>query len=176
LWEDYFIVEIVDPETGERVDTGEKGEIVLTTLKREAMPLLRYKTRDIASFIDDKPCECGRTHSRISWISGRTDDMVKIRGVNVFPTQVEALLMQMPGVGQNYQLFVKRGNFLDELTVKIEVTEELFNGELRDLMMLRERMSKALESVLGLRVNVELVEPGSIQRVEGKAQRVVDLR
>jgi phenylacetate-CoA ligase len=176
VWDDYFIAEVVDPNTGEKVENGEEGEMVLTTLNREAMPLLRYKTRDLTSIIDDEACECGRSHTRISWISGRTDDMVKVRGVNIFPSQVEDVLMKMQWVGNNYQLILSKKGYLDELKVKIEVTEELFSGELKDLMILRERMQEELESILGIRINVELVEAGTIDRVEGKANRVLKLR
>lgn len=176
VWSDQFIAETIDPRTGENLGPEEKGEIVLTTLTREAMPLLRYRTRDIASILDENVCECGRSHTKISWISGRTDDMLKIRGVNIFPSQVEAVLMGLPRVGNNYQLIVSRKGYLDELKVRIEVTKAIFSGELKDLVSMRDQLESELESVLGIRILVELVEPGSIPRIEGKAQRMLDER
>lgn len=174
LWADQFIVEIVDPKTGERVEPEEQGEIVLTTLTKEAMPLLRYRTRDIAAMLDERTCECGRSHPKISWISGRTDDMVKIHGVNVFPSQVEHVLMNEKTVGNNYQLIITEEKHMDQLKVKIETKEKISQEE--TLQALNEKIRKELESTLGVSIQVELVEPYSIPRVEGKAQRVVDLR
>ena len=174
LWSDYFLAEIIDPESGEKLSPGEKGELVLTTLKKEAMPILRYRTRDITS-LDEEKCACGRTHPRISKIFGRTDDMIIIRGTNVFPSQVEDVLMKIPGLGNNYQLIIDRG-VMDELTIKVEMSEDIFSGELFDLLELKKRVEEELRAVLDLRTNVELVEPRLIPRMEGKAQRIVDLR
>jgi phenylacetate-CoA ligase len=176
VWSDHFLVEVIDPRTGESLPPGEEGELVITTLSREAMPLIRYRTRDIAAILDDGICECGRAHRRISWIKGRTDDMIKVRGVNVFPSQIEHVLMRIPGVGNNYQIVVEKRGHMDELKVRIEVTGEIFKGELKDLVDLRERITSELENTLGLRLAVELVEPGSLPRVEGKAVRVLDRR
>jgi phenylacetate-CoA ligase len=176
VWSDHFLVEVVDPRTGEGLPPGEEGELVITTLTREAMPLIRYRTRDIAMILEGDACGCGRAHTRISWIKGRTDDMIKVRGVNVFPSQIEHALMRMPEVGNNYQIVVERRGHLDELKVRIEVTGGAFKGELKDLVDLRGRISSELENLLGLRLTVELVEPGSLPRVEGKASRVLDRR
>ncbi|MEM3023050.1 MAG: phenylacetate--CoA ligase [Candidatus Bathyarchaeia archaeon] len=176
VWSDHFLVEVIDPRTGESLPPGEEGELVITTLSREAMPLIRYRTRDIAMILDDDICECGRAHRRISWIKGRTDDMIKIRGVNVFPSQIEHVLMRVPGVGNNYQIVVEKRGHMDELKVRIEVTGDIFRGELKDLVELRERIASELENVLGLRLTVELAEPGSLPRAEGKAVRVLDRR
>ena len=174
LWSDYFLAEIIDPESGEKLNPGEKGELVLTTLKKEAMPILRYRTRDIASLEEEK-CACGRTHPRISKIFGRTDDMIIVRGTNVFPTQIEDVLIRIPGLGNNYQLMVDR-DVLDELTIKVEMTEDIFSGELFDLLELKGRVERELGAVLNLRTNVELVEPKTIPISEGKIKRIVDLR
>ncbi len=174
VWADHFIMEVIDPESGEVLEPGEKGELVFTTLTREAMPLLRYRTRDI-SVVDEEPCECGRTHPRMLRVLGRSDDMLIIRGVNVFPSQVEHVLMRIPGIGDNYQIIVDR-DILDVLKVKVEVTPEMFSDKLAELEALRRRVEEELAAVLNVSAKVELVEPGTIPRTPGKAQRVVDLR
>ncbi len=174
VWSDHFIMEVIDPESGEVLEPGEKGELVFTTLTREAMPLLRYRSRDI-SVVDVEPCECGRTHPRMLRVLGRSDDMLIIRGVNVFPSQVEHVLMRIPGIGDHYQIIVDR-DILDVLRVKVEVTPEVFSDKLAELEALRRRVEEELAAVLNVGAKVELVEPGTIPRTPGKAQRVVDLR
>ncbi len=174
IWSDHFLPEIVDPKTGERVEVEEKGELVLTTLTKEAMPVLRYRTGDITYFIDGE-CECGRTHPRIGRIKGRTDDMLIVRGVNIFPSQIEHVLMEMKGVGNSYEILIDR-DVMDEITVKVEVSEERFDGEIEKLIDLKKEVEERLKEVIGIRANVKLVEPFSISRREGKAKRVIDRR
>ncbi|MDN5347842.1 MAG: phenylacetate-CoA ligase [Clostridia bacterium] len=173
--EDHFLVEVIDPRTGEPCPPGEPGELVITTLTKEALPLLRYRTRDISALMFE-PCPCGRTTARLRKIAGRTDDMLIIRGVNVFPSQVESVLMEIEGVAPHYQLIVSRKGYMDELEVKVEVTERFFNGRFRQLEELAEMIEDRLETVLQLKAKVTLAEPFSIERSEGKAKRVIDLR
>ena len=175
VWSDHFLLEVIDPESGEVLGPGEKGELVFTTLTREAMPLLRYRSRDI-SVVDDEPCSCGRTHPRMLRVLGRSDDMLIIRGVNVFPSQVEHVLLQFPEVAEHYQIVVDRRRSMDVLQVRVEVTEGIFRGEAEALRSLKSRLEEKLKSVLGVRAEVTFVEPGAIPRSSGKAQRVVDLR
>ncbi|WP_025270268.1 phenylacetate--CoA ligase family protein [Hippea sp. KM1] len=175
IWEDAFIPEIIDPETGEVLPDGEEGELVITTILKEAMPLIRYRTRDITRIIKE-PCICGRTHRRIERIKGRSDDMLIIRGVNIFPSQIEALLMETEGVEPHYQLIVDRINNLDTLEVKVEVSEKLFSDEIKHLQRLKERIEKDIKDLYGITVKVTLTEPKSLQRFEGKAKRVIDKR
>ncbi len=174
IWADHFIVEVIDPETGEVLGSGEKGELVFTTLTRDAMPLLRYRSKDI-SIITEEPCECGRTHPRMLRVMGRSDDMLIIRGVNVFPSQVEHVLMRIPGIGEHYQIIVDR-DILDTLKVRVEVTPEVFSDKLSELVDLQRKVEGELNAVLNVGAKVELVEPGTIPRTPGKAQRIVDLR
>ncbi|NLC38601.1 MAG: phenylacetate--CoA ligase [Clostridia bacterium] len=173
--EDHFLVEIIDPETGEPKDYGEEGEVVITTLTKEALPVLRYRTKDI-SLINPEPCRCGRTSFRMRKITGRTDDMLIIRGVNVFPSQIESVLVESEGLTPNYLLVVIRSGYLDQLEVQVEVREEWFTGRFRELEVLEKRIAQKLYTVLGLEAKVRLVEPHSLQRFEGKARRVKDLR
>ena len=175
VWSDHFLLEVIDPESGEVLEPGEKGELVFTTLTKEAMPLLRYRTRDISMLIDE-PCECGRTHPRIARLMGRSDDMLIVRGVNVFPSQVEHVLLQFPEVAEHYQIVVDRRRSMDVLMVKVEVTEKIFRGEPGELLKLKNRLEAKLKNVLGVKAEVTFVEPGTIPRSQGKAQRVVDLR
>lgn len=176
IQEDHFIVEIIDPDTGEVVPEGEKGELVFTSLTKEGFPIIRYRTRDISS-ISTEPCPCGRTSVRMSRVSGRTDDMLIIRGVNVFPSQVESILLDIGQTEPHYLLVVDRFNNLDLLTVKVEVSASVFeSGSVRRLEQLEEEIAQALASGLGLSVNVQLVEPKSLDRSEGKAKRVIDNR
>jgi len=172
LWEDAFLVEIVHPETGEPVPEGEIGELVLTTLNRTAMPIIRYRTRDLTRLIPE-PCPCGRTHLRIARILGRADDMFIIRGVNIFPQQIEAVLMSIKGVAQNYQIILEG---YDEMTVKVEIDRELFDGRLERLVRLKEEITDKLRQAIQVRPKVELVEPGTLPVSEGKAKRVIDRR
>jgi len=175
IWIDHYFVEIVDEE-GEPVGEGEKGELVLTPLTKEALPLLRYRTGDVTYLMDYEKCSCGRTHPKISRILGRTDDMIVVRGVNVYPSQIEHVLMQIPEVGDNFQVVITRNGPLDEITVKVEVKDESFTGELSDLKKIQEKIVRSLQRELNIRVNVELVEKGTLERFEGKAKRVIDLR
>ena len=175
VWEDHFLVEVIDPDTGHSLPPGSTGELVFTSLTKEALPVLRYRTRDISTIIDE-PCSCGRTHLRIKRISGRTDDMVIIRGVNVFPSQIESVLLEIGQTEPHYQLIVDRVGNLDILEVWVEVSAEVFSDEIRRLEELGRTIRSAIESTLGLSVNVKLVEPKSIERSEGKAKRVIDKR
>lgn len=173
---DYFFPEILNPVTNKACSDGETGELVFTTLSKEAMPLLRYRTKDLTS-IDHSTCACGRTTPRISKFTGRTDDMKVIRGVNVFPTQVETALLSMGGaVAPHYLMIVDREDNLDVLTVMVEVDESMFSDEIRKLDALRNKIAAVLKQALGVSVKVKLVEPKTIQRSEGKAVRVIDNR
>lgn len=174
--EDYFYPEVLNPATNEKCADGETGELVFTTLAKEAMPLIRYRTKDLTS-IDHSKCKCGRTLSRISKFKGRTDDMKVIRGVNVFPTQVETALLSMGGaVAPHYLMIVDREDNMDVLTVMVEVSEAVFSDEIRKLDALRSRIASVLKEAIGISVRVKLVEPKTIQRSEGKAVRVIDHR
>ncbi len=173
--EDHFYLEIIDPKTGEPVPDGQPGEITFTCLTKEALPLIRYRTRDVGRKIVE-PCACGRTCVRMTKPSGRTDDMLIIRGVNVFPSQIEAVLMDMGGIAPHYQMIVEREGTLDTLTVLVELNEQTFTDEVRKLEEIRKKIRAAIESMLGIAVEVRLVEPKSIQRFEGKAVRVIDKR
>ena len=175
LWEDHFLPEIIDPVTGEQLPEGEVGELVITTLTKEGIPLIRYRTRDLTS-LDYTPCRCGRTHVRLTRIRGRSDDMLIIRGVNVFPQQIEALLMENQNLSPNYQIIVDRVNNLDTLEVQVEMNETLFADEIRKLQSLESSIQKSIKEFLGVTTKVRLMEPHSIQRSEGKAKRVIDNR
>ncbi len=175
IWADLFLIEAIDPKTGEQVAEGERGELVVTTLDKWAFPLIRYRIGDL-TIVNNEPCECGRTHPRIMRILGRTDDMIIVRGINVFPSQVESVLMKIPEIGDNYMIIVDRKGPLDVMTVKVEVTESAFSDKIADLMSLSKAVSQQLKGVLNIMANVELVEPGTIPRSEGKAQRVIDNR
>jgi len=175
LWEDNFILEIIDPSTGKVLPDGEEGEIVLTSVNREAMPILRYRTGDIAFVYPDK-CRCGRSHRRISRIKGRVDDMLIIRGVNVFPSEIERILMSLPEVGRNYQIILEREKSLDVMRIKVEIKKELFDGSLEHLRRLENKVEAKLASELILTPRVELVEPATLPRTTGKAKRVIDKR
>ena len=175
IWEDHFIPEIIDPETGKRVADGEKGELVITTITKQGIPLIRYRTRDVTS-VSYEPCLCGRTHARIARMSGRSDDMLIIRGVNVFPSQIESILVGIEGVEPHYLLIVDRKENLDTLEVQVEVDESLFSDEIKVLQALSRRIEKEIKDMLGVTCNVKLVEPKTIQRSEGKAKRVIDNR
>jgi phenylacetate-CoA ligase len=174
-WADQYIMEVINPDTGEVLGEGEEGELVVTTLTKEALPLIRYRTGDITHLNFEK-CECGRTHPRIMRIQGRADDMLKIRGVNVFPSQVESVLMKMPELGDNYVLIVDREHELDKLTVRVEVSDRIPKKSGDYLEELNRKVSRQLKNILNLTVDVELVEQGSIPRSEGKAKRVIDKR
>lgn len=173
--EDHFMAEIIDPETGEVLPEGSHGELVITTITKEALPMIRYRTRDLTK-LDKTVCECGRTHVRMHKVLGRSDDMVIIRGVNVFPSMVESVLLNIPGVEPHYLLVVDRKGTLDVLEVQVEVSEQVFSDEVRKLEELGATISRELDSALGIGVKVRLVEPKSIERSEGKARRVIDKR
>ena len=173
--EDHFYAEIIDPDTGEILPPGSRGELVLTNLTREAQPVLRYRTRDITS-LDDRPCPCGRTSARMARVTGRTDDMLIIRGVNVFPTQIEHTLLEARGAGPNYQIIVDREGALDTLEVKIEVTEEMLSDEMKNLRRLEHDIQKRFAEALNVQPKITLVERGALPRSEGKAVRVIDKR
>jgi phenylacetate-CoA ligase len=175
IFEDHFIPEIIDPKNGEVLPYGQKGELVFTTITKEAFPLIRYRTRDI-SVLYAEPCKCGRTHVRMERVSGRSDDMLIIRGVNVFPSQIESVLMNIEGVEPHYVLIVDRQGALDTLEVHVEVREEVFSDEVKNLQSLGRRIEKDIKDLLGVNAGVKLVEPKTIQRSEGKAQRVIDKR
>jgi phenylacetate-CoA ligase len=175
IFEDHFLPEIIDPDTGEVLPPGEQGELVFTTLTKEAFPIIRYRTKDISKLIYE-PCECGRTLVRMEKVTGRTDDMLIIRGVNVFPSQVEHVLMGIEGVEPHYQIVVEREGNLDSMSVQVEVSEGLFSDEIRVLENLTRKIQADVKSLLGVTCKVKLVEPKTIQRSEGKAQRVIDNR
>jgi phenylacetate-CoA ligase len=175
VWEDHFLCEIIDPDTGEQLPPGSYGELVITTLTKQAMPLIRYRTRDVTAIIPE-PCSCGRTHRRISRLFGRTDDMLIIRGVNVFPSQIEEVLLRIAHTEPQYQIIVERRGQLDELEVQVEVSGQFFSDEVRGLENLERQIRKEIEDVLGISVRVKLVEPKTIERSEGKAKRVIDRR
>ncbi len=175
IFEDHFIPEIIDPVTGKALPYGETGELVFTSITKEAFPVIRYRTRDITS-LSTEPCICGRTHVRMKRVSGRSDDMLIIRGVNVFPSQIESVLMKTEEVEPHYQLVVDRVDNLDTLTVKVEVSESLFSDEIKILQGLEAKLSHDIKEYLGVSAKVKLVEPKSIARSEGKAVRVIDNR
>ena len=175
VWEDAYLLEVLDPLTQEPLPPGVTGELVFTNLTRQGMPLIRYRSRDLASY-DDNICPCGRTSKRISRIQGRTDDMIIMKGVNIFPMQIEQVLLAMPEVHSNYLVELKRENFNDHMVVKVEVQEDFFREDMRYLNGLRNRITEALKSELLVTPLVELVEPNTLPRTEGKALRIVDLR
>jgi phenylacetate-CoA ligase len=175
LWEDHFILEVVDPDTGRVLPEGEWGELVLTSLARTATPLIRYRTRDLTRILPG-PCACGRAHRRIDRIRGRSDDMLIINGVNLFPMQVERTLMRVPAIGSNYLIEVREENFMDRLHVKVELRQDAFEGTLAELEHLAARVTDELKAELGVTPVVKLLEAGSLPAAEGKAVRVVDLR
>ena len=173
--EDHFIAEVIDPNTGEVLAPGEKGELVVTCITKEALPLIRYRTRDITRLMYE-PCACGRTTVRMENLSGRTDDMLKIRGVNVFPSQIEEVLINTDGIGPNYEIVVERKDHSDILTVKVEVAAEGMMDSYAALEELEDKIKKKLHMTLGLDCKIQLVSPNTLQRFEGKAKRVTDLR
>jgi phenylacetate-CoA ligase len=167
--EDHFLVEVIDPQDGRRIAPGDEGELVFTTLTKEALPLIRYRTGDIGRLVED-PCPCGRTTARITGLRGRLDDMLIVRGVNLYPSQIEHLLLGVEGVAPHYQLVLERPGPLDELTLQCEPTS---GG---DPVRLRDRIERRLREHTGLRITVSMLEPGAVPRSEGKAVRVVDRR
>lgn len=175
LFEDHFIAEIIDPETGEPLPFGEQGELVITSLTKEALPIIRYRTRDI-TILNPEPCPCGRTHVRMRRVTGRTDDMLIIRGVNVFPSQVESVLLEFGETEPHYLLVVDRKGTMDDLEIWVEISNQMFSDQVKYLENLEHRLRSRINSVLGISSRIKLVEPRTIPRSEGKAKRVVDRR
>ena len=175
VWEDHFLCEIVDPQTGEPLPEGEQGELVITNLTKQGSPLIRYRTRDLTTLITE-PCRCGRTHARISRFAGRSDDMLIIRGVNVFPQQIEELLMKASGLTPNYMIVVDRQGSLDTMEVQVEVNDQLFHDQISKLQILEKSLQKQIKDIFGVTTKVRLMEPHSIERSIGKATRVIDKR
>jgi len=175
VWSDIALTEVIDPKTEEPVAPGEKGELTITILKKEALPMIRYRIGDITS-MDESPCPCGRTHPRIQRITGRVDDMLIIRGINVFPSQVEYALMSIPEVGQHFQIVVERRGALDDMLVRVELNKDSFSDKITDLMQVEHKVEHQLRNYLNVNANVELVEPGSLPRFEGKSKKVIDKR
>jgi phenylacetate-CoA ligase len=175
IWEDNYIIEIIDPVTQKPLPEGEEGELVATTLVRDGMPIIRYRTKDLTRIIPG-PCPCGRTHRRIERIKGRTDDMMIMRGVNIFPIQIEKKLMEIPGIGTNFVIILDREGYNDSMTVKVEVQKEFFGGNLQQLEALRRRIVEEIKSDILITPRVDLVEPDSLPQSEGKAKRVIDNR
>ena len=175
IQEDHFLVECVDPDTLEPVGDGQPGELVFTSLTKQAMPVLRYRTRDIAS-LDRAPCPCGRTTARMSRVIGRTDDMLIIRGVNVFPSQIEEALLRVEGTAPHYLIEVDRPGTMDEVTVRVEIRPQDFSDRMSAMQSLRERIDREIQSITGIRMTIELVDPQTIERSVGKAKRVIDRR
>lgn len=175
IFEDHFLPEIIDPDTGEVLPPGEKGELVFTTLTKEAFPIIRYRTKDI-SRLHYETCNCGRTLVRMEKVTGRTDDMLIIRGVNVFPSQVEHVLMGIDGVEPHYQIVVERHGNMDTMSVQVEVSEGIFSDEIKVLENLTKKIQTDIKDILGVTCKAKLVEPKTLQRSEGKAQRVIDNR
>ena len=176
IWADHFLIEVVDPETGEQLSEGERGELVVTTLSKEAMPLIRWRTGDI-TYIETDKCACGRTHPRIMRILGRADDMIIVRGVNVFPSQIEHVLMQIPEVGEHYMIILDRKpDGLDEMTIQVELSDKVKIDKTSDILELERKIAEKLKSTLNVWAKVEVVNPGTLQRFEGKAKRVIDKR
>jgi len=175
IWEDHFLMEVIDSQSGEPVKEGEKGELVFTTLTKEGMPLLRYRSGDISRLLGSG-CPCGRSHSMVERITGRSDDMLIVRGINVFPSQIEEVLLSYPQIGEHYQIVVDRETYLDQLRVEVEATGKVFGGEAQPLLTLAQQIERKLKDSLGIKARVKFVEPGSIPRSAGKAKRVVDLR
>jgi phenylacetate-CoA ligase len=175
IFEDHFYPEIIDPESGRVLADGQEGELVLTTLSKWAMPMIRYRTRDITALIPGA-CACGRSLRRMRRIGRRSDDMLIIRGVNVYPSQIEAVLLEVEGTLPHYQIILTREHGLDQVEVQVEVTAQVFSDRVGALEALEEKLADTLERVLGIRIKITLVEPQTIQRSEGKAKRVIDKR
>jgi len=175
IWEDHFLAEVINPESGEQLPYGEYGELVITTLTKEAQPVIRFRTRDIVT-LNAEPCECGRTMVRMSRVAGRSDDMLIVRGVNVFPSQIESVLLEVEGVEPHYLIVVDRKEAFktDELEIWVEVSDEIFSDEMGKMENLEKRLRSEMDSVLGIAARIKLVEPRTIARTEGKAKRVVD--
>ncbi len=175
IQEDHFYPEIIDPITGEQLEDGEEGELVLTTLTKEGVPLLRYRTRDITS-INTTPCACGRTFRRINRLKGRSDDMLIIRGVNVYPQQIEGIIIEAEGTAPHYQIIVTREGALDTVEILVEIAEGTFTDTIKGLQQREQKIQKTIKEFLGVTTKVRLVEPKTIERTDGKAKRIIDKR
>ncbi len=175
VWSDLIYPEILDPETQEPLPPGERGELVVTMLQKEGLPIIRYRTGDVTA-LREEPCPCGRTHPRLERLSGRVDDMLIVRGINVFPSQIEHALLGIPEVAEHFMIELDRKGALDEMLVKVELAKEAFSDKISDLMRTRRHVEKVLKSALNVQVSVELTEPGTLPRFEGKAKRVIDRR
>ena len=172
-WDDHFLLEIIDPKTGDPVDPEEKGEIVMTTLTKEALPKIRYRTRDVSFLYDTFECDCGRTHSRIGWITARTDDMVKVSGVNIWPTMVETFLMKQDLVGMEYQIIVDRVNYKDRIRIVVESKDFVESSRKQELA---KKLASGMATIMVQTPEVEVVDPGTLPREPGKAKRMLDIR
>jgi len=175
IWEDHFLPEIIDPKTLEPLGSGERGELVFTTISKTGMPLIRYRTRDLCSLIDE-PCKCGRTHVRMTRIIGRSDDMLIIGGVNVFPSQIESALFTVKEIEPHYQIIVDRVNNLDKIEIQVEIKDELFSDEVKNIQNLKSQLEKNVSSAISIGVKIHFVSRGTIERSQGKAVRVIDKR
>ena len=175
IFDDHFLPEIIDPDTGEQLPMGQQGELVITTLTKTAFPDVRFRTRDITTLFEE-PCPCGRTHIRMKRITGRTDDMLIVRGVNVFPSQIESVLLELEGVEPHYLIYLRREGALDDMEIHVEVSEKVFSDEVKKLEALERKIQKEIQSTLGISARVKLVEPKSIERSMGKTKHVIDER
>jgi phenylacetate-CoA ligase len=175
IQEDHFLAETIDPDSGEALAPGEEGELVFTTLTKEGIPLIRYRTRDLTA-LNTTPCRCGRTTARMRRVTGRSDDMLIIRGVNVFPSQIESILIETEGLTPHYQLIIERQGNMDTLEVQVEVNESMFSDEIKNLQRAESKVTKNIKEFLGVTAKVKLVEPKTIARSEGKAKRIIDKR
>lgn len=175
IWSDLIYPEILDPKTQETLPPGERGELVVTMLQKDGLPIIRYRTGDITA-IREEPCPCGRTHPRLERLSGRVDDMLIIRGINVFPSQIEHALLGIPEVGEHFMIEIDRKGALDEMLIRVELSKEAFSDKISDLMHTRKHVERILKNALNVQVTVELTEPGTLPRFEGKAKRVIDRR
>ncbi|PWR70729.1 phenylacetate--CoA ligase family protein [Methanospirillum stamsii] len=175
VWSDLIYPEILDPDTQEPLPPGKRGELVVTMLQKDGLPIIRYRTGDITT-IREEPCPCGRTHPRLERLSGRVDDMLIIRGINVFPSQIEHALLGIPDVGEHFMIEIDRKGALDEMLIKVELAKEAFSDKIADLIHTKKNVEKTLKNALNVQVSVELTEPGTLPRFEGKAKRVIDRR
>jgi len=175
IQEDNFIAEIIDPDTGEVLPEGSTGEIVFTTLSKEGLPLIRYCTHDISQLVTER-CSCGRTTARMKKVTGRSDDMLIIRGVNVFPSQIEGVLLEVAGTTPNYQIIVNRVDNMDVLEVQVEMNPSIFSDEVKEVENVEQKIRARLDTVLGINAKVRMVEPKTLVRSEGKVKRVIDNR
>jgi len=176
IWEDGYIIEIIDPKSEKNLPTGQEGELVITSINREGMPLLRYRTKDL-TYIKKEKCKCGRVHSRIGRVLGRSDDMIIVKGINVFPSQIEDVIMQIPEVGNNYQIVLdRRTDYIDTIKIKIEISPKFFHGKVSELKNIKDKIQHAIREEIMINPEIELLEPLALPPSEGKAKRIIDLR